>query len=344
MNAYPRLPDRDLQDIVRQTLPLWSDEAGRRYFVTGGTGFLGRWMLGSLLAAHDAVGRDVHVTVLTRRAQTFLSASPELAGHPSVTLLQGDVVTFAFPKTQFDTILHLAKEPDGAVETPHAAAPGTARVLALARHCGARSVLFTSSGAVYGPQPPSVERLPEDAPFAPTAGHPHAAYAQGKRSAEGLCRAAGVEGLAVKVARCFTFLGPFMDFAGGYAAGDFIRDAVTGEAVRVDGDGTPLRSYLYASDLAVWLWTILVRGESATPYNVGSPDPVSILELASLVARVAGRGKPVCLAAQAVTSAPPSRYVPDVSRATALGLRLTVPLEDAIDRTAAWFRAAGGVF
>jgi dTDP-glucose 4,6-dehydratase len=129
-----------------------------------------------------------------------------------------------------------------------------------------------------------------------------------------------------------------MDFAGPYAVGNFIRDAVCGEAVRVEGDGTPLRSYLYAADLAVWLWTILFRGESAAPYNVGSPDAISIAELAHLVAHTVASAKPVVVTQRARANLPPARYVPDVSRAGTLGLHTTVSLEQAIRRTGDWLR------
>jgi dTDP-glucose 4,6-dehydratase len=215
-------------------------------------------------------------------------------------------------------------------------------VLAFAATHGTTKLLFTSSGAVYGRQPEDCERLTEDYGGDPSPEDPNADYALGKRAAEELCCVAA-EGsdVRVKIARCFAFVGPGMDFAAGYAIGNFIRDAISGDALVVTGDGTPLRSYLYAADLAVWLWTILFAADKALPYNVGSEDAISIADLARLVARSVGDGKAVRISKPPPPDpTPPARYVPNTSRAALrLGLTAEIGLEDAIRRTAGWYRS-----
>jgi dTDP-glucose 4,6-dehydratase len=347
MNSIEHPLGGDLQHIVARTETFWEGMRRQRIFVTGGTGFVGRWMLESLLWANDHLALEARVVVLSRRPDNFAVVAPHVAGHSAVTLLRGDVASFAYQDGEFSHVLHLAKEPDPSehgspgLASVTASARGTERVLAFAASHGTRKLLFTSSGAVYGRQPGNCERLGEDFARSPSPEDPHASYALGKRAAERLCFAAAERSdVSVKIARGFTFVGPYMDFDAGYAVGNFIRDAVCRDALDVTGDGTALRSYLYAADMAVWLWTILFAGAKGTPYNVGSPAAISIADLARLAARSVGGGKGVRIA----DSPPPDptlpdRYVPDTSRAELdLGLRAEIELEDALQRTARWYR------
>jgi dTDP-glucose 4,6-dehydratase len=124
-----------------------------------------------------------------------------------------------------------------------------------------------------------------------------------------------------------------------FAIGNFVRDVLAGVPVRIDGDGTPYRSYLYAADLAVWLWTLLVQGKSARPYNVGSGDEVSIAELARAVVENTAPGTPIEISQKPVPGVPASRYVPSVERARIeLELVPLIPLDEAIRRMYRWNR------
>ena len=161
-------------------------------------------------------------------------------------------------------------------------------------------------------------------------------YAEAKRAAEMLCAVYADAHLQPTIARCFTFVGPYLSFDVHFAVVSFIRDALRGGPIRVSGDGTPCRSYLYAADLAIWLWTILLLGTAMRPYNVGSASAVTIQELARVVAQTVGPDLPIVVAQQPIAGKPAERYVPDITRAEAeLGLRPIVSLEDGIGRTVA---------
>ena len=194
-----------------------------------------------------------------------------------------------------------------------------------------------SSGAVYGQQPWEMERVGEDWIGAPKCNDVRAAYAEGKRAAEMLCAIYGKQfGVEIAIARIFAVLGPFIALDAHFAAGNFIRDAMEGKPVIVNSDGRACRSYLYASDLTVWLWHLLVRALPGKPYNVGSEESVSIRELAERISRIIGKGEYKILG-YADTGWNPGRYVPDndlISRD--LGLYRSVSLDEAIRRTALW--------
>jgi dTDP-glucose 4,6-dehydratase len=337
---------QDLDHVLDHTRALWEDVRGERLFITGGTGFVGTWLTESLLWANRRLGLEISAFLLTRSPERFRHRSPHLAGDRAVTLLQGDGASFEFPGGAFPLVIHAATErwfdpqpgqESGIFDCDLAA---TRRVLELAKAGGTRRLLFTSSGAVYGKQPAGLEQIPEDYPGAPSTMDPKAAYGQGKRAAEFLCASyAQVCRFDSVIARLFAFTGPYLPLDEGYAAGNFLRDILQGGPIRIAGDGTPYRSYLYAADLAIWVWTLLMRGRSAYPYNVGSPEAVTIRELAERMADAIAPGTPVEIARQPVEGAPPLRYVPSTERARVeLGLETWVGLEEGIRRSCAWHR------
>jgi dTDP-glucose 4,6-dehydratase len=168
---------------------------------------------------------------------------------------------------------------------------------------------------------------------------PGSVYAEGKRAAELLCALYAEKcGIECKIARCWAFCGPHLPLDQHFAIGNFIGDVLAGRPIEIKGDGTARRSYLYAADLAVWLWTILFRAPSLLPINVGSAHDVSILDLAQQVAKTLKPRTEIRVLEKAVPGAAPNRYVPSVDRARGLlGLLETVGLEESIRRTAAWY-------
>jgi dTDP-glucose 4,6-dehydratase len=152
--------------------------------------------------------------------------------------------------------------------------------------------------------------------------------------------------IEIKIARCFAFVGPHLPLDTHFAIGNFIADVLAGRPIRINGDGTPMRSYLYASDLAIWLWTMLFQSPHLIAVNVGSDRDLSILELARAVVQSLDASIDIHVAKEVIPGAGVARYVPSVDRARRLlGLKETVDLQDAIRRTAAWYveEGKGGV-
>lgn len=335
----------DLDAVTRQTARDFEELRGQRLFITGGTGFWGCWLLETFLHANETLKLNARAVVLTRDPDAFLRRTPHLARSSAISLLQGDVKSFDFPEGAFSHVIHAAADFTPAaienrpLEVLDTIVQGTRRTLDFALRCGARKFLLASSGAVYGTQPPEVSHIGEDDSGAPNITTSRSAYAEGKRIAELLCCIyAEKHGLETKLARGFAFIGPYLPLDAHYAASSFLRAGLRGEELQISGDGTPCRSYLYASDLAVWLWAILFRGHSARPYNVGSERAVTIAVLAQAISRAFG-GIEIKIAKQPPPGRPAERYVPSVQRAaTELGLTQTVELDDAIARTIRWHR------
>ncbi len=298
----------------------------KRIFLTGGTGFFGRSILSCRKRGLLPPGEW---TILSRSPERFLANNPEFAGLPGISWIAGDVRDFPFPATQFDWIIHAATPavttlPPG--EMRSIVTGGTRRIIEFARRRGAEKLLLTSSGAVYGVQPPELEKIPEEFPC-----NPVTEYGLAKLEAEKLCLDSG---LPVVLARCFAFTGPYLNREIHFAIGNFIRDALAGREIVIKGDGTPLRSYLYADDLVKWLFRLLMRGEAGRAYNVGSDTALSIHELALLVKRVLKSESEIVMCERAISGRPPSRYIPSIERAEReLGLAVEIPLEEAIRRS-----------
>lgn len=341
--STPLDPD-DLQHILEHTQGLWDDLRGARLFITGGTGFFGKWLLESFVWANDRLNLKACACVLTRDIASFCDRYPHLGSNSALSFVEGELKTVHFPAGTFSHVVHAATptQPRLYDQQPQAMSDliveGTRRVLDFACRSKARRFLLTSSGAVYGRQPPSITHLPEDYPGAADHLDRGSVYAEGKRIAEHLCALCYYhQGLPVTLARSFAFVGPYLPLDAHFAIGNFIRDGLRGGPIRVLGDGTPYRSYLHAADLAIWLWTILLRGQPCRPYNVGSDRDLSIGALAQLVAKTFGTRVEILQTPQ--PGASPARYVPSTRRAEQeLGLKTWIPLEDAIARTARWHR------
>ncbi len=348
----PPLPIADLDLVLEQTQHLWNEARGQRIFITGGTGFFGCWLVESFCHINRKLGLDANATILSRDPARFLAKCPHLAGESALTLHTGDVRDFGFPQGEFSYVIHAATDtaakPDAnrPLELLSTILAGTERTLQFAMESGAQKFLLTSSGAVYGRQSPEVTHVPETYAGAPDTLNPASDYGEGKRTSELMCalyqKAATAKGVAfeAKIARCWAFCGPHLPLDAHFAIGNFIGDVIAGRPISIGGDGTPRRSYLYAADLATWLWTLLFRGPALVPVNVGSGHDVSIRQLAEIVAATLAPSIPIHVAKQAVPGTLPARYVPSVERAEGLlGLRRTVSLEDAIRRTFAWSTA-----
>lgn len=311
--------------------------------LTGGTGFFGRALLRYWIAGAGQLDTPSHVTVLSRNPDAFKEAYPEFRAVPWLRFTQGDVCDSAsLPSGMaYSHIIHAAADSTlgpqlSCLSRYDQIVNGTRNVLDLAARCQSARVLFMSSGAVYGPQPAHLPKLPEDWLGMSDPLIPANAYGIAKKTAEHLCALyADAFGIQTVIARCFAFVGPDLPLGVHFAVGNFIRDALRGKEITVSGDGTAIRSYLDQRDLSHWLYSLLMRGRPGHAYNVGSEQAITMADLALLVRDTLAPEKPIRVLGVRSAANERSRYVPNVEKIQAeLMLRQTISLAESIDYTA----------
>jgi len=332
---------QDLDHILEHTKDLLAEFRDVRIFVTGGTGFFGTWLLETFAHANHKLGLKAKITILSRNPDQFKLRHPHLGSHRFFEFITGDIRDFSFPSGTFKFIFHLATEAsddlnrNDPMKMFDVIVDGTRHVLDFAVSAGVQSLLLASSGAVYGKQPYDITHVPEEYRGGPDTSSPFSAYGEGKRVAELLGSFyAKNYGLQVKIARCFAFVGPHFPLDKHFAIGNFILNGINHQPIYIKGDGTPLRSYLYSSDLIIWLLTILISGKTCYPYNVGSEESVSIADLAAVVSDCFNPPAGIEINPNAHKAGNIEQYVPSVKRArTELGLIQRVSLRDAVVKT-----------
>jgi len=275
----------------------------KRILITGGTGFFGK----SILDYFARNPGEYEFCTLSRHGGDIV----------------GDVRTFELDDERFDWVIHAATPARADVpdeEMRSIIIEGTANALRQAQKCGAQKFMMVSSGGVYGKGFAGAVSEEEEP-------HPYTAYGQAKLEAEQMALDSGLQ---VYIPRCFAFVGKYLPRDAHFAIGNFIRDALAGKDIVIRGDGTPMRSYMYADDLVEWLFAILERGVPGRVYNVGSDEAISIRDLAVLVRDALGATSEVKVMGAAVPGAA-DFYVPKVECAKKeLGLSIKVALRDAV--------------
>jgi nucleoside-diphosphate-sugar epimerase len=331
----------DLHSIFERSKEIFLELDGSNIYLTGGTGFIGRWLLEAIAYSVDCSNIRIKVTILTRNPNTFASKAPHLFNNKNFTIIEGNVNEALVPHSQYSHLIHAATDASAELNAHNpclmfdTVLSGTKNVLDFAKTNNVKRVLYLSSGAVYGNQPSDVLKVKEDWFGAPDCLNPINAYAEAKRAAEMLCSIYVKQfGLEISTARIFALLGPLLTLDIHFAAGNFIKDAIEGRAITVNSSGRAVRSYMYPTDLIVALLHLLVNGTSGKGYNIGSDEAISIRDLAKLTADLIGDGKYQILG-QDDPGWNPGRYVPDVSKIYHdFGLYRTVSLNDAILNTA----------
>lgn len=314
-------------------------------FLTGGTGFFGRSLLDYWINQYHIDSKSVpEVTILSRNPEKFISHYPRFCNLPWLKLHLGNILDQdTLPKQvgKFTHILHAATDSTlgpklDKLHQYEQIVVGTKNILDFAVHAEASRFLLTSSGSVYGTQPLNLEKIPEDYLGMPNPLQANNTYGIAKRMAEHLCILYKEKyGLETVIGRCFTFSGSNLPIDSHFAIGNFVRDALWHDEIRILGSGKDFRSYLDQYDLASWLNQLLFKGQSGTAYNVGSDEAITIYNLALLIREIISPNKKINFDKNSRDTGVRRRYIPEIKKIqTELDMRITIPISESIKRMA----------
>lgn len=323
----------------------------QRIAIVGGTGFVGSWIAEVVAALNDVLGGRIRLDLIGRSAAAWAIAHPHLAQRKEFHV-QAEDVRAAFELSRDTTMVIFA----AGVADPRVHASDPFRVHETALHGISHTLAASarlerlhrfvniSSGLVLGGAMQD-HALTEGDIGALDFTRVHNVYAETRRAAENLVSIyASQYRIPVSTARAFTFLGPYQPLDAPWAANNFIRDAILGNDIRLHGDGTTRRSYLYGSDVACWLLRILIDGQDGEVYNLGGARPVSHTQAAEMVAASTIPEPRLVYKSQPATTGRSHDFFPDISKLQSkFGLQQAFEVEDAIERAMHWHARRTGM-
>ena len=307
-----------------------------RILVTGGAGFVGSHLCDKLLAGgHDVLAMDNLITGSTDNIA-------HLAGNRAFKFIYHDVTEYIYVPGPVDAVMHLASpaSPVDFARVPiqilKVGSIGTHRALGLAKAKNAR-FLTASTSECYGD--PEVNPQPETYWGRVNPIGIRGVYDEAKRFAEAMTMAYHRHhGVDVRIVRIFNTFGPRMQLHDGRAIPNFMTQAIRGEPITVFGDGGQTRSFCYVDDLIEGILRLL-RSDYVGPVNIGNPQEMSLLEMAKAIIRIAD--SPSEIVYRGLPPDDPKVRRPDITLARrVLNWEPRVPVEEGLQRTYAWFRAA----
>jgi len=329
---------RDLDEIVEVAGDEVSEIVRSRVLVTGGSGFIGRWLVSTLALSALQRGFKGQVVTVSRTCpewqQRFISVG-------CLKHVHWDASQSLPSLGSFGHVFHAAVPASAQVNSENPALmkqiidQGTQQLLDAFAETETR-ITHLSSGAVYGLQPADMTGFVEEWSENPQRQIPNSEYHRGKIRAETQLNEGAIRN-HVSHARLFAFLAPFLPLDTHFAAGNFLGSALKGEPIKITGDHRTVRSYMYGVDLVVWLIRIALNGEHKRAYNVGSEIAISIGDLATRIAVQSRHHIEVQINQKISSEGPVHRYLPDVTRTRReLRLESRVSLDEAIRRTLEW--------
>jgi UDP-glucuronate decarboxylase len=366
MESAQDVVTKDLTYIYENLQEEFARVEGKKLLITGGAGFLGYYLVQSVLFRNKLVdrARQIDLTVYDNFIRGLPYWLKELQDDENLTLVRHDI-TNPLPRdiVDFQYIVHAASIATPIfyrrypIETMDANVNGLRFLLEYClkqkdKGMPVEAFLFYSSSEVYGDPTPDNIPTPETYNGNVSCTGPRACYDESKRYGETLCvNYARQHELPIKITRPFNNYGPGLKITDRRALPDFARDIFNNRDIVMYSDGSPTRTFCYVADAIVGHYKVLLRGKNGEPYNIGADHPeISMAALAENVMQISRdlfgyQGK---LARQINEEKEylvdnPNRRCPQIGKARSeLGYEPGITLEEGLQRSLLWYAGNRG--
>lgn len=330
------MPAEDLELIYNDIKELWP--CNKIFFITGGTGFFGRWLVESIAFLENKLKSKNIFYILSRNNEEINFKKIPCLAEPFFKIVQGHATNFSLPAVKLDYVIHAAadvsqaKSGQESLELFRMITEGTRYLLEKIKSQSISKLIFISSGAIYGPQNQAVD---ESADCTIPLEKLTSGYAEAKRAGEWLTAAySETYGFAANSVRCFAFVGPYAEPV--MAVMNFLNAKSNKKNIQVMLPES-VRSYMYPTDLISGLFHILFRAENKKTYNLGSDNQTTLLSLAQNIAANEVVVAVDSTVSNLAVSLGGSYYVPDIKKLrTDLNFTIKIQLDEALNKTLKW--------
>jgi nucleoside-diphosphate-sugar epimerase len=352
---------QDLNYIVESLKEELARLAGKRLLITGGAGFLGYYLVQTILHWNEQSdpGQNIRLTVYDNYIRGVPGWLRSLEGNANLNLVKHNIIN-PLPKDidDYQYIIHAAGIASPTfyrahpIETMDANVNGLRNLLEYCRRQiekdrPVEGFLFFSSSEIYGDPDPA--HIPTDETYRGNVSctGPRACYDESKRYGETLCvNFAQQYRFPIKVARPFNNYGPGLKLTDRRVIPDFARDVLAGKDIVMFSDGSPMRTFCYAADAVIGYYKVLVNGRAGEAYNIGVEAPE--ISMAELARRICGMATELFGYQGQVVREPspasdylvdnPNRRCPVITKArTELGYNPSVSLDEGLRRMMIWY-------
>ena len=307
----------------------------KNILVSGGAGFIGSHLCKALInLGHNIICID---NLFTGNKENI----SDLMDHPNFEFVNHDIIK-PYYRNNIDEIYNLACPASpihyqyNPIKTIKTCTIGVINILGLAKKNNAK-ILQASTSEVYGD--PEVHPQSENYNGNVNPIGPRSCYDEGKRCSETLFMDYHREhNMKIKIIRIFNTYGPNMAKNDGRVVSNFITQAITGNKLTINGDGTQTRSFQYVDDLVKGMIKMMSTNDHFTgPINIGNPNEISMNRLASLIIELSNSKSKIIY--KNLPKDDPKRRKPEISLANNnLNWIPLINLEDGLFRTIEYFK------